>query len=196
MGGSEIELRYAHSASRARLRSSRLVERPRKSTMRRSAPSSTRRHAETHPGRRLANAPLQVPALARRPRSLLRRSPKVTSEPVGLRLRHRRARLRILGHRASAAAVLETLSVLPAQRGERRSARPCSRRPGRRLAERGIEDMAITTTDDQRRRPALLSSAQGFSQGFVVYHGKSPAHSDSAEAPPDLLASLPQSAGR
>lgn len=70
------------------------------------------------------------------------------------------------------AGVLETLSVLPSQRGSGIGA-ALIEAVWARLSERGIEDMAITTTTtnvDAHR----FYERQGFSQGFVVYHGKRP----------------------
>lgn len=68
------------------------------------------------------------------------------------------------------AGVLETLSVLPEQRGEGVGA-ALIEAAWERLGERGIDDMAITTTktnvDAQR-----FYERHGFSQAFVVYHGK------------------------
>jgi GNAT superfamily N-acetyltransferase len=70
------------------------------------------------------------------------------------------------------AGVLETLSVLP----DRRSGgvgTTLIEAVWARLAERGIEDLAITTTAtnvDAHR----FYERHGFSQGFVVYHGKRP----------------------
>lgn len=71
------------------------------------------------------------------------------------------------------AGVLETLSVLPEHRGDGVGAALIETVWGR-LAERGVEDMAITTTKtnvDAHR----FYERHGFSQGFVVYHGKRPA---------------------
>ncbi len=70
------------------------------------------------------------------------------------------------------AAVLETLSVLPEHRGDGVGA-ALIEAAWKRLGERGIDDMAITTTrtnvDAQR-----FYERHGFNQGFVVYHGKRP----------------------
>jgi GNAT superfamily N-acetyltransferase len=70
------------------------------------------------------------------------------------------------------AGVLETLSVLPDRRsggvGEALIEAVWSR-----LGERGIEDMAITTTRTNVDAHRFYES-QGFNQGFVVYHGKRP----------------------
>lgn len=70
------------------------------------------------------------------------------------------------------AAVLETLSVLPERRGAGVGA-ALIEAAWRRLGERRIDDMAITTTrtnvDAQR-----FYERHGFTQGFVVYHGKRP----------------------
>lgn len=70
------------------------------------------------------------------------------------------------------AGVLETLSVLPESRSDGVGA-ALIEAVWRRLAERGIDDMAITTTKtnvDAHR----FYERQGFSQGFVIYHGKRP----------------------
>lgn len=69
-------------------------------------------------------------------------------------------------------AVLETLSVLP----ESRSGGVGTALIGAvwsRLGERGIEDMAITTTKTNHDAHRFYER-HGFSQGFVVYHGKRP----------------------
>lgn len=70
------------------------------------------------------------------------------------------------------AGVLETLSVLPHHRsGGVGSA--LIEAAWNRLGERGIEDMAITTTKtnvDAHR----FYERHGFSQGFIVFHGKRP----------------------
>jgi GNAT superfamily N-acetyltransferase len=70
------------------------------------------------------------------------------------------------------AGVLETLSVLPERRGGGVGA-ALIEAAWWRLGELGIEDMAITTTrtnvDAQR-----FYEREGFSQGFVVYHGRRP----------------------
>lgn len=67
-------------------------------------------------------------------------------------------------------AELETLSVLPEHRGGGVGA-ALIEATWTRLAERGVEDMAITTTktnvDAQR-----FYEREGFSQSFVVYHGR------------------------
>ncbi len=69
-------------------------------------------------------------------------------------------------------AELETLSVLADQRGKGIGAALLDA-VWKRLAELGVEDMAITTTvtnvDAQR-----FYERQGFSQRFAVYYGKSP----------------------
>jgi GNAT superfamily N-acetyltransferase len=70
------------------------------------------------------------------------------------------------------AGVLETLSVLPDHRGGG-IGEALIEAAWKRLAELGIEDMAITTTRtnvDAHR----FYERQGFSPGFVVYHGKRP----------------------
>lgn len=67
-------------------------------------------------------------------------------------------------------AELETLSVLPEARGAGVGA-ALIEAAWERLAELGVEDMAITTTltnVDAHR----FYERQGFSQRFVVYHGK------------------------
>jgi len=70
------------------------------------------------------------------------------------------------------AGVLETLSVLPGSRGDGVGA-ALIEAAWERLGERGIEDMAITTT--RTNVPAhRFYERHGFSQGFVVYHGKRP----------------------
>lgn len=70
------------------------------------------------------------------------------------------------------AGVLETLSVLPNRRGEGVGA-ALIEAVWARLGERGVEDLAITTTitniDSHR-----FYERHGFTQGFVVYHGKRP----------------------
>lgn len=70
------------------------------------------------------------------------------------------------------AGVLETLSVLPDRRSGGVGA-ALIEAAWERLGERGIEDMAITTTktnvDAQR-----FYERHGFNQGFVIYHGKRP----------------------
>jgi ribosomal protein S18 acetylase RimI-like enzyme len=70
------------------------------------------------------------------------------------------------------AGVLETLSVLPGCRGGG-VGEALIEAAWERLAEVGVDDMAITTTKtnvDAHR----FYERQGFSQGFVVYHGKRP----------------------
>jgi GNAT superfamily N-acetyltransferase len=70
------------------------------------------------------------------------------------------------------AGVLETLSVLPERRGGGVGT-ALVEGAWERLAELGVEDMAITTTKtnvDAHR----FYERHGFSQGFVVYHGKRP----------------------
>jgi GNAT superfamily N-acetyltransferase len=70
------------------------------------------------------------------------------------------------------AGVLETLSVLPERRSGGVGA-ALIEAAWARLGERGVEDMAITTTKtniDAHR----FYERHGFSQGFVVYHGKRP----------------------
>ncbi len=70
------------------------------------------------------------------------------------------------------AGVLETLSVLPEHRGSGVGA-ALIETAWNRLGDLGIDDMAITTTktnvDAQR-----FYERMGFSQGFVIYHGKRP----------------------
>jgi RimJ/RimL family protein N-acetyltransferase len=72
-------------------------------------------------------------------------------------------------------AELETLSVLPEHRGEGIGATLLDA-VWARLAELGVEDMAITTTvtnvDAQR-----FYERHGFAQRFAVYYGKAPASS-------------------
>lgn len=68
------------------------------------------------------------------------------------------------------AGELETLSVLPEHRGSGVGA-ALIEAAWRRLGELGIDDMAITTTKtnvDSHR----FYEREGFSQAFVVYHGK------------------------
>lgn len=68
------------------------------------------------------------------------------------------------------AGVLETLSVLPEHRGSGVGA-ALIEAAWTRLGELGIDDMAITTTKtnvDAHR----FYERQGFSQAFVVYHGR------------------------
>lgn len=70
------------------------------------------------------------------------------------------------------AAVLETLSVLPDQRGGGVGT-ALLEAAWARLGDHGIEDMAITTTrtnvDAQR-----FYEREGFNQSFVIYHGRRP----------------------
>lgn len=68
-------------------------------------------------------------------------------------------------------AELETLSVLPEHRGDGVGA-ALIKAVWERLRERGVEDMAITTTKtnvDSHR----FYERHGFSQEFVVYYGRS-----------------------
>lgn len=69
-------------------------------------------------------------------------------------------------------AELETLSVLPEHRGDGVGA-ALIEAAWERLADRGVEDMAITTTvtnvDSHR-----FYEREGFKQGFVVYYGRRP----------------------
>lgn len=70
------------------------------------------------------------------------------------------------------AGVLETLSVLPDHRGGGVGA-ALIEAVWSRLDEKGIDDMAITTTKtnvDAHR----FYERQGFEQGFVIYYGKRP----------------------
>jgi GNAT superfamily N-acetyltransferase len=70
------------------------------------------------------------------------------------------------------AGVLETLSVLPDCRSGGVGA-ALIEAAWSRLEELGVDDMAITTTKtnvDAHR----FYERQGFSQGFVIYHGKRP----------------------
>lgn len=70
------------------------------------------------------------------------------------------------------AGVLETLSVLPDRRGEG-VGEALIEAAWSRLDQLGIDDMAITTTKtnvDAHRFYERL----GFSQGFVIYHGRRP----------------------
>lgn len=71
-------------------------------------------------------------------------------------------------------AELETLSVLPAHRGEGVGAALLDA-VWKRLDELGVEDMQITTTvtnvDAQR-----FYEREGFGQRFAVYYGKAPGH--------------------
>jgi GNAT superfamily N-acetyltransferase len=83
------------------------------------------------------------------------------------------------------AGVLETLSVLPDRRSGGVGA-TLIEAVWDRLNERGIEDMAITTTKtnvDAHR----FYERQGFNQAFVVYHGKRPP----SQLAPRNLASTP-----
>lgn len=70
------------------------------------------------------------------------------------------------------AGVLETLSVLPERRGGG-VGEALIEAVWSRLAELGVEDLAITTTvtnvDSHR-----FYERHGFSKGFVVYHGRRP----------------------
>lgn len=66
--------------------------------------------------------------------------------------------------------VLETLSVLPEHRGGGVGA-ALIEAVWTRLAERGVEDLAITTTKTNIDAHRFYES-QGFRQGFVVYHGR------------------------
>jgi ribosomal protein S18 acetylase RimI-like enzyme len=69
-------------------------------------------------------------------------------------------------------AELETLSVLPEHRGSGIGSALLDA-AWRRLAELGVEDMAITTTTtnvDSHR----FYEREGFRQSFVVYYGKAP----------------------
>ena len=70
------------------------------------------------------------------------------------------------------AGVLETLSVLPDRRGGGVGA-ALIEAVWNRLEEKGIDDLAITTTKtnvDAHR----FYERQGFEQGFVIYYGKRP----------------------
>ena len=70
------------------------------------------------------------------------------------------------------AGVLETLSVLPEHRGGG-VGETLIEAAWSRLEELGVEDMAITTTKtnvDAHR----FYERQGFTQGFVIYHGSRP----------------------
>lgn len=70
------------------------------------------------------------------------------------------------------AGVLETLSVLPEQRDSGVGA-ALIEAAWSQLEQRGIDDMAITTTKtnvDAHR----FYERQGFNQAFVVYHGRRP----------------------
>jgi GNAT superfamily N-acetyltransferase len=70
------------------------------------------------------------------------------------------------------AAVLETLSVLPESRSGGVGA-ALIEAAWERLGKGGIEDMAITTTKTNLDAHRFYER-HGFSQGFVVYHGKRP----------------------
>lgn len=77
------------------------------------------------------------------------------------------------------AGVLETLSVLPERRSSGVGA-VLIEATWNRLEELGIDDMAITTTKtnvDAHR----FYERQGFSQGFIVYHGKRPRRQPGAD---------------
>jgi GNAT superfamily N-acetyltransferase len=65
---------------------------------------------------------------------------------------------------------LETLSVLPEHRGGGVGA-ALIEAAWRRLGELGVEDMAITTTKTNLDAHRFYER-QGFSQAFVVYHGR------------------------
>jgi RimJ/RimL family protein N-acetyltransferase len=69
-------------------------------------------------------------------------------------------------------AELETLSVLPECRGQGVGAALLDAAWGR-LAELGVEDMAITTTADNVDAQRFYKR-EGFSQRFSVYYGKAP----------------------
>lgn len=69
-------------------------------------------------------------------------------------------------------AELETLSVLPDRRGSGIGT-ALIEAVWKRLAEIGVEDMAITTTVTNVDAHRFYERA-GFSQGFVVYHGRRP----------------------
>jgi GNAT superfamily N-acetyltransferase len=75
-------------------------------------------------------------------------------------------------HTGDRAAVLETLSVLPGRRDAGVGA-ALIEGAWERLGELGIEDMAITTTKTNLDAHRFYER-MGFSQGFVVYHGKRP----------------------
>jgi ribosomal protein S18 acetylase RimI-like enzyme len=68
--------------------------------------------------------------------------------------------------------VLETLSVLPDHRGGGLGEALIDA-AWSRLGELGVDDMAITTTKTNVDAHSFYKR-QGFSQGFVVYHGKRP----------------------
>ncbi len=67
-------------------------------------------------------------------------------------------------------AELETLSVLPDRRGEG-VGEALIEAVWNRLEEKGVEDMAITTTVTNLDAHRFYER-QGFEQGFVVYYGK------------------------
>jgi ribosomal protein S18 acetylase RimI-like enzyme len=68
--------------------------------------------------------------------------------------------------------VLETLSVLPDRRGGG-VGEALIEAAWARLAELGVDDMAITTTVTNVEAHRFYERL-GFSPGFVVYHGKRP----------------------
>jgi len=70
------------------------------------------------------------------------------------------------------AGVLETLSVLPNSRSGGVGA-ALIEAAWERLGERGIEDMAITTTKTNVDAHRFYEH-HGFSQGFIIFHGKRP----------------------
>jgi len=80
------------------------------------------------------------------------------------------------GHAAWAtgerAAELETLSVLPGNRGNGIGA-ALLEAAWERLAELGIDDMSITATETNLDAHRFYER-QGFNQRFVVFHGKRP----------------------
>jgi len=69
-------------------------------------------------------------------------------------------------------AELETLSVLPEHRGDGVGA-ALLEAVWRRLAEIGVEDLAITAEKNNVDAHRFYER-QGFTQGFVVYYGKAP----------------------
>ena len=69
-------------------------------------------------------------------------------------------------------AELETLSVLASQRGKGIGA-SLLEAVWQRLAELGVEEMAITTTITNENAQRFYER-HGFSQRFAVYYGKSP----------------------
>jgi GNAT superfamily N-acetyltransferase len=69
-----------------------------------------------------------------------------------------------------AVAVLETLSVLPQHRG-RGIGTDLIEAAWSRLAERGVESMAITTTKTNAGARRFYER-EGFHPAFVVYHGR------------------------